>query len=148
MGSKFGSDDGPHPVDAYVGARVRLRRTYLGLSQERLANSLGLTFQQIQKYERGVNRISASKLFELAVLLDVPVGFFFEGAEDALDRAPDGALRRGNPAIPDLDAASDGSLFAQRETTQLLSSFHRINDAGLRQGVLALVKSLGKVNHP
>ena len=148
MGSNFGNDDGPHPVDAYVGARVRLRRTYLGFSQERLANSLGLAFQQIQKYERGVNRISASKLFELAVLLDVPVGFFFEGAEDTMGRAPEGALRKGNPAIPDPDSASDRSLTAQRETTQLISSFHRINDAGLRQGVLALVKSLGKVSHP
>ncbi|HMB76303.1 MAG TPA: helix-turn-helix transcriptional regulator, partial [Kiloniellaceae bacterium] len=74
---------GPHPVDIYVGGRVRLRRTYLGYSQEKLGQALGLTFQQIQKYERGLNRISSSKLYELSKLLEVPVAFFFEGMEDA-----------------------------------------------------------------
>lgn len=147
MGSNYSNDNGPHPVDAHVGGRVRLRRTYLGFSQERLANSLGLTFQQIQKYERGMNRISASKLFELAVLLDVPVGFFFEGAEDAVGRASDRAPENGKPGIPDPDAASERNFIARRETMQLVSSFYRINDAGLRQGVLALVKSLEKVTH-
>ena len=68
------------PIDFYVGGRVRLRRIFLGYSQQKLGHALGLTFQQIQKYERGINRISASKLFELSQVLDVPVSFFFEGA--------------------------------------------------------------------
>src|ERR687887_971680 len=68
----------PNPIDVHVGSRIRLRRTLLGMSQERLAEAIGLTFQQVQKYERGANRIGASRLFELAHVLDVPVGFFFE----------------------------------------------------------------------
>jgi transcriptional regulator with XRE-family HTH domain len=70
---------GPNPVDLHVGARIRMRRKLLGVSQERLADELGLTFQQVQKYERGANRISASKLFEIARFLEAPVAYFFEG---------------------------------------------------------------------
>ena len=72
----------PHTVDVHVGARVRLRRRLLGMSQERLADALGLTFQQVQKYERGANRVSASKLFEIARTLQTPIEFFFEGLPD------------------------------------------------------------------
>src|SRR5512147_2967524 len=68
----------PSPIDVHVGSRIRLRRTLLGMSQEKLGEALGLTFQQIQKYERGVNRIGASRLFDLARVLDVPIGFFFD----------------------------------------------------------------------
>ena len=68
----------PNPIDIHVGSRIRLRRTMLGMSQEKLGEALGLTFQQIQKYERGVNRIGASRLFDLARVLDVPIGFFFD----------------------------------------------------------------------
>ena len=70
----------PNPVDAHVGSRVRLRRMLLGMSQERLGESMGLTFQQVQKYEKGVNRIGASRLFQISKILDVPVQFFFEEA--------------------------------------------------------------------
>ena len=69
----------PNPIDVHVGKRLRLRRTLLGMSQERLGELLGLTFQQVQKYERGANRIGSSRLFELGQILDVPVSFFFEG---------------------------------------------------------------------
>src|SRR6188768_2616137 len=75
----------PNPVDLHVGGRVRMRRTLLGVSQEQLADSLGLTFQQVQKYERGANRVSASKLYESARALQAPVSFFFEGLADPLD---------------------------------------------------------------
>ncbi len=76
-------DNTPHPIDTHVGGRVRMRRKLLGVSQEKLADSLGLTFQQIQKYERGSNRISASKLYEIGKALDAPVSFFFEGLDQA-----------------------------------------------------------------
>ncbi|HIC80951.1 MAG TPA: XRE family transcriptional regulator, partial [Kiloniellaceae bacterium] len=69
---------GPNPVDVHVGGRVRLRRTLLGMSQEKLGEAIGLTFQQVQKYERGANRVGASRLFDLSRVLDVPVGFFFD----------------------------------------------------------------------
>ncbi|MBT7504712.1 MAG: helix-turn-helix transcriptional regulator, partial [Rhodospirillales bacterium] len=75
----------PNPVDIHVGARVRLRRTLLGISQERLGDAVGLTFQQIQKYERGANRIGASRIYELSRILDVPVSFFFEDMPDELE---------------------------------------------------------------
>jgi len=68
----------PNPIDVHVGSRVRLRRTLLGMSQEKLGEALGLTFQQVQKYERGVNRIGASRLYHLSQILDVPVSFFFD----------------------------------------------------------------------
>ena len=73
---------GPNPVDVHVGGRVRLRRTLLGMSQEKLGEAIGLTFQQVQKYERGANRIGSSRLFDLSRGLDVPIGFFFDEMSD------------------------------------------------------------------
>ena len=132
----------PHPIDVHVGGRVRLRRVHLGLSQAKLAAALGLTFQQIQKYERGVNRISASKLFELAQLLEVPVSFFFDGVEGG------GKLRtarRGRkPAAPPPFSSSDPDFMARRETLQLISNYYRIADSDVRNEVLMLLKSLGR----
>src|SRR3546814_18172810 len=90
-----------HPVDVHVGGRVRLRRVFLGYSQEKLANALGLTFQQIQKYERGANRISASKLYELSRILSVPVTYFFEGVESEAEA--------GNAAGQEPGASAGGS---------------------------------------
>src|SRR4051794_34996027 len=82
-------DGKPNPIDVHVGARVRLRRTLLGMSQERLGEALGLTFQQVQKYERGTNRIGASRLFDLSRVLEVPVSFFFEEMlADVAERSP------------------------------------------------------------
>src|SRR5580692_8901907 len=75
-------DRSPNPVDLHVGARIRMRRRMLGVSQEKLADALGLTFQQVQKYERGANRVSASKLYEIAAALKTPVAYFFEGLAD------------------------------------------------------------------
>ena len=71
-------DGSPNPIDVHVGSRVKLRRTLLGLSQEKLGEAIGLTFQQVQKYERGLNRIGASRLFDISKVLEVPVGFFYE----------------------------------------------------------------------
>ncbi|HEX7799284.1 MAG TPA: helix-turn-helix transcriptional regulator, partial [Asticcacaulis sp.] len=79
MDENFKADRGPNPVDLHVGARVRMRRKFLGMSQEGLAETIDLTFQQVQKYERGSNRISASKLWEIAKALKAPVAYFFEG---------------------------------------------------------------------
>src|ERR687886_2352058 len=87
--------EGPHPTDVHVGARVRLRRTLLGMSQEKLGEALGLTFQQVQKYERGANRIGASRLFDLSRVLDVPIGFFFDDMPDSLTGTQGGSRRAG-----------------------------------------------------
>src|ERR1700761_1105774 len=84
----------PSPIDVHVGSRIRLRRTLLGMSQERLGDSLGLTFQQVQKYERGVNRVGASRLFDLSRVLDVPISFFFDDMPDSLSSSFGGSSTR------------------------------------------------------
>lgn len=117
--------DGPHPVDIHVGSRVRLRRVLCGLTQEKLAERIGFTFQQLQKYERGANRISASVLYSLSAKLDVPVSFFFDGLEGS-----------GQPA----GAAADQ--LTRRETLELVRNFYGIPDEALRDSVYGLVKTL------
>ncbi len=132
-----------HPVDVHVGGRVRLRRVFLGYSQEKLANALGLTFQQIQKYERGANRISASKLYELSRILNVPVTYFFEGVEADGDSSGAGGQEAGAQAATNIHS-SDPDFTNQRETLQLISSYYRIPDAKVRAEVLSLLKTLGR----
>lgn len=132
----------PHPVDTHVGGRVRLRRIFLGYSQEKLAHALGLTFQQIQKYERGANRISSSKLFELARLLDVPVGFFFEGADEALEDDVANLTSQGRGAGDHL--AENPNFMTNRETLQLVGAYYKIADPAVRNEVLSLVKALSR----
>ncbi|NIA70101.1 helix-turn-helix transcriptional regulator [Pelagibius litoralis] len=131
-----------HPVDVHVGGRVRLRRVFLGYSQEKLANALGLTFQQIQKYERGANRISASKLYELSRILSVPVTYFFEGVESEGEAATGGA--EAGAAGGSHIHSSDPDFTNQRETLQLISSYYRIPDSKVRAEVLSLLKTLGR----
>jgi len=130
----------PNPVDAHVGSRVRLRRMLLGMSQERLGESMGLTFQQVQKYEKGVNRIGASRLFQISKILDVPVQFFFEEAPYAGD---------GSRA-PGL-AESDSEAFIleflnSREGLELNRAFVKIGDAKVRKSVVDLVRALSSSN--
>lgn len=134
---------GPHPVDIHVGQRLRLRRMMLGLSQSRLGESVGLTFQQIQKYERGANRMGASRLYELAGVLDVPVSYFFaemgpasgKGATGkTIDRTSD---RTESPAVNDMVGL------------RVLSAYHRIDDRRVQKAVYDLMHSVsgGKAGH-
>jgi transcriptional regulator with XRE-family HTH domain len=101
----------PNPVDVHVGARVRLRRTLLGLSQERLGEAIGLTFQQVQKYERGANRIGASRLYDLSRVLDVPVSFFFEDMDDQTAAM---SPRNVTTDVPGLETSRQGFSLGQR----------------------------------
>jgi transcriptional regulator with XRE-family HTH domain len=126
----------PNPVDAHVGSRVRLRRMLLGMSQERLGESMGLTFQQVQKYEKGVNRIGASRLFQISKILDVPVQFFFEQAP----YSGDGNAVRGM-AEPDSEAFILEFLNS-REGLELNRAFVKIGDAKVRKSVVDLVRAL------
>ena len=126
--------ENPDPVDTHVGARVRLRRTLLGLSQEKLGTALGLTFQQIQKYERGTNRIGSSRLYQLSRVLDVPVSFFFDDMPSA-DARP-GFAEGGQ-------ASFDQEHLAKRETLELVRAYYRIADPTLRGRLFDLVKALG-----
>jgi transcriptional regulator with XRE-family HTH domain len=132
-----GSRDGkPNPVDIHVGSRVRLRRTLLGMSQEKLGEAIGLTFQQVQKYERGANRIGASRLFDLSRVLDVPVSFFFD------DMANETAGRQGGFA--ESQEAFDSKELSKREILELARAFDKIKDERVRKRLLELTKSLGQ----
>ena len=127
----------PNPIDVHVGSRVRFRRMLLGMSQEKLGEKLGLTFQQIQKYEKGINRIGASRLFDLAQVLGVPVQFFYEEAPaaEASQLVPDGfAERSADNSIVEFLRSRDG--------LELNKAFVRISDAKARRAIVDLVRSL------
>ncbi len=129
----------PNPVDIHVGSRVRLRRTLLGMSQERLGESVGLTFQQIQKYERGANRIGASRMFEFSRILDVPVSFFFDDMPDDIK------TREGQFAKALQDQGQDTfepDPLTKRETLELVRAYYRITDPKVRKRLFELTKSL------
>jgi transcriptional regulator with XRE-family HTH domain len=135
----------PSPIDVHVGGRVRLRRTLLGMSQEKLGEALGLTFQQVQKYERGVNRIGASRLFDLARVLDVPVSFFFDDMPDAMGGSAAVNGRRGGSLGAGFAEAQEGfddDTLHRRETLELVRAYYRINDPSVRKRVFDLIKSL------
>ena len=128
----------PNPVDVHVGGRVRLRRTLLGMSQEKLGEAIGLTFQQVQKYERGANRIGASRLFDLSRVLDVPVAFFFDDmAEDVALRSP--ALLGGLAEEPDI---YEPDPMAKRETLELVRAYYKITDPQVRKRLFEMTKAL------
>jgi transcriptional regulator with XRE-family HTH domain len=126
----------PNPIDKHVGSRVRMRRMMLGMSQEKLGNSLGLTFQQVQKYEKGTNRIGASRLQQISHILQVPVAFFFEGAPAVtLVGRVEGMGEAPSPAyVSDFLATSDG--------LALTKAFTRISDSRLRRRIVDLVEQI------
>ncbi|WP_428485349.1 helix-turn-helix domain-containing protein [Rhodopila sp.] len=133
----------PSPIDVHVGTRIRLRRTLLGMSQERLGESLGLTFQQVQKYERGVNRVGASRLFDLSRVLDVPISFFFDDMPDSLSANFGGGPNRRTTGLQDgTDPFGDDTL-SRRETLELVRAYYRIIDPSVRKRVFDLIKSMG-----
>ena len=129
----------PNPIDVHVGGRVRLRRTLLGLSQEKLGEAIGLTFQQVQKYERGANRIGASRLVDLSRVLDGPVGYFFDDmADDVAARSP--RQIRGLVEEPE---AYEPDPMAKRETLELVRAYYKIRDPRVRKRLFEMTKALG-----
>ena len=127
----------PHPIDVHVGRRVKMRRMLIGMSQEKLGEQLGLTFQQVQKYEKGANRIGASRLWDLSRILDVPVRFFFEGARLEGAQPAEGFTEEQQP-----DYVLD---FVQsNEGVQLIKAFIQIKDENARRGIVNLAKTLAK----
>lgn len=131
----------PSPIDVHVGSRVRLRRTLLGMSQEKLGEALGLTFQQVQKYERGVNRIGASRLFDLARVLDVPISFFFDDLPAEMGGMAVNRARPGLGLAEDQGNFDDDTLH-RRETLELVRAYYRITDPAVRKKVFDLIKTL------
>lgn len=135
-----------HTLDLHLGNKLRERRLMLGFTQEKLAFLVGLTFQQVQKYERGLNRISASRLYELAEALRVPVTFFYEGVQQLL--APQQGLASGKQETPG-DSETEAVLndveninFNSRETGELLRAYYRIEDPKRRRRVLDLIRAM------
>ncbi|MEM8986073.1 MAG: helix-turn-helix transcriptional regulator [Pseudomonadota bacterium] len=127
----------PNPIDIHVGSRVRLRRMLVGLSQDKLGEALGLTFQQIQKYEKGVNRIGASRLFQISKILTVPVSFFFDdmpGEETGLSGFAEGG--EADPAFMDFINSSEG--------VQLCRHYSQITDPKVRKRIFELIRSLAE----
>ncbi len=138
----------PNPVDVHVGTRVRLRRTLMGFSQEKLGESIGLTFQQVQKYERGANRIGASRLFDLSRVLDVPVSFFYDDMpEEVRDLSPL-AIAHGASGLADEPASFEHDPLSRRETLELVRAYYSIPDPQIRKRVYELAKALAAVVPP
>lgn len=117
----------PHDVDIHVGSRVRLRRSALGLSQDQLGAAIGLSFQQVQKYERGANRIGASRLYEMSKVLQTPISFFFENLNNQELKEESNASYQADPAM-------------ERETLELMRAYHQIEDPKQRKKILKLVQ--------
>jgi transcriptional regulator with XRE-family HTH domain len=134
------ADGSCNPIDAHVGSRMRLRRTLMGLSQEKLGEAIGLTFQQVQKYERGANRISCSRLFDLSQVLDAPVSFFFDDMADGVAGASPAGLQVSAGVIEALPSSDDPP--AKRETLELVRAYYGIEDKKARESVYMLAKAL------
>lgn len=127
----------PHPVDVHVGRRLRLKRTILGMSQESVGKEIGVTFQQIQKYERGINRMGASRLFDFAKALGVPIQYFFEGYGDyAMDEVSAYAL--GEPTA----AGFEHEKVNNRETLEVMRAYYRIKSPAVRKRIIDLIKAM------
>jgi transcriptional regulator with XRE-family HTH domain len=132
-------ETGPHPVDVYVGSKVKSRRLILGLSQEELAKAIGLTFQQIQKYERGTNRISVSRLVDICKVLKVQIDYFFDGAVFA--------TRSGKAAMKGFADVKQDALepdpMQKRDVLELVRAYSRIKSPQLKKQILEMAKAMG-----
>ena len=135
------SEMGPRTVDVYVGQRLRQRRTLMGISQTELGEAVGLSFQQIQKYERGANRVGASRLFEFSRILDVPIEFFFDEMPKA-EKVGKGENR--NAGMSDTAQAEiKNNPMARRETLELVRAYYKIPDEDVRKRLYELIRSIG-----
>jgi transcriptional regulator with XRE-family HTH domain len=128
-------DDGPDPIDRYVGSRVRARRVGIRLSQTKLGEAIGVTFQQVQKYENGTNRIGASNLFKIAKTLGVDVAYFFEGVHEIAD-----SMLTDSPEVPLAGIKEDP--LTSRDAIELMHNYYRVKDANVRKRLAQFVKTL------
>ena len=135
------SDGTPNPIDLHVGSRVRMRRSLLGMSQERLASELGITFQQVQKYERGSNRIGASRLWDLAQVVGVNVDFFYQDIDaSTTDKSPRKIY--AHPELSEDICEFDMDTLLRRDVSTLLRAYTKIEDPRLQKNILDLVLAL------
>ena len=138
--SRYGHGTGiPNPIDVHVGTRLRVRRKLLGMNQTKLGDAIGLTYQQVQKYERGANRISASRLFDLSRLFDVPIQFFFDDMPKAVAAS---SPAQGGGKAKKLPSYEPNSM-TTRETLELVRAYYKIKDAEVRKRLRELTKAIG-----
>ncbi len=130
----------PHPVDVHVGARLRVRRTLLGMNQTTLGEAIGISYQQMQKYERGANRISASRLFDLSRVLEVPIQHFFDDMPAAVAASSPANKKRGRAKKP---PSYEPDPMAKRETLELVRAYYKIADPEIRKPLYELAQALG-----
>ena len=138
---RVASEGFPNPIDVHVGARIRLRRTLLGITQVTLAEAIGLTFQQVQKYEKGSNRVSSSRLLDVANALDVSISYFFDEMSAAVQGQTPSELMR-TKTRPENDQEQDP--LARRETLELVRAYYKIVDPTVRKRVFELTKAAAK----
>lgn len=129
------------PIDAHVGQKLRVRRSLLGMSQEKLADRVGITFQQIQKYERGTNRVSSSRLYEFSNILGVPVGYFFPDQEETPPNTEYGLADNEQQGFS-VEEEDDMDVMKRKETIKLVRMYYKIDDKKLRQSILSHIKTL------
>jgi len=134
-----------NPVDVHVGSRLRQRRTLLGMSQEKLGDAVELTFQQVQKYERGANRMGASRLYQFSQILDVPIHYFFEGLPSSMSAA----RKMTDHALNDQAQENlESDPMTKRETLELVRAYYSIKSPEVRKGVYEMVRSISKSMDP
>ncbi len=142
----------PDIVDKHVGQQIRNRRALLGFSQEKLADAIGVTFQQIQKYERGTNRVSASRLFSFSKILDVSIDYFYEGLDGVrmginkvgMSDNSQEAFTGYSKGITDKNQPLPENLMSQKETIDLVRTYYSVKDPKIRKDILKFVKSMAK----
>ena len=145
-------DGEPNPVDIHVGNRVRMYRTLKGFSQEKLAAALGLTFQQVQKYEKGLNRIGASRLWDISQVLDTPIGLFYEGITDETKKLSPRHIQTDiskeslDNKVAQIITQLDEDPLSRRETLELMRAYYRIEDRVAAHKIFELVKALAFPN--
>ncbi len=132
-----------NPVDEHVGGRVRFRRTLLGVTQQQLAEALGVTFQQVQKYEKGANRIGSSRLYDLSTILDVPVGYFFEDISDSVRELSPAKMLQAREVNFAEEIEQNEPRVTKRETLELVRAYYKVKDPGLRKRLLDMTRALG-----
>jgi len=136
---------GPDKVDVHVGQRLRVRRSLLGMSQEKLADAVGLTFQQVQKYERGINRISAGRLFQFSKILDVPIAYFYDQIGGAVNSNSQLAHGLSDNEQEGFDSSGD-DLMNKKETLDLIRIYYAVKDAKKRKEILRFIKTMSEMS--
>lgn len=129
----------PHPIDVHVGKRLRLRRSILGMSQDAIGKAIGVSFQQIQKYERGINRMGSSRLYEFARILDIPISYFFEDFEGGGKVTGDGLIGMAEGDAPRFEHEEQ---LSTRETMEMMRYYYAIPSRDVRKRIFELIKTL------